>query len=258
MARSARYATPMNTYRSILVVVSSLLMTVALTACSKSGGSAQAPVALGNGVIEGTITLDGKPPAKKLLQKDAKCGTQTMDIYDDAVLVGPGGGLKNVIVYLKNTPPAGDGSTKPPVVLDQVGCEYSPRVVAVQTGQTLHIINSDNTIHNVHTESKLNPVENLAMPNSQSKFDLTFSKPEIFPVKCDVHPWMAGVIGVFPNPFFAVTDGQGHFKISQVPPGTYTLVAHHERYGDLDKTITVTSDGKVVTADLAYKAPTKP
>ncbi len=246
----------MKHLHSIFIVPTALLVSVALSGCGKSSSkSAQAPVALGDGVIQGVVDFSGKPPERKLLKKDAECGKQTMDIYDDSVLVGPDGGLKNVIVYLKDAPPAGDGSTRSPVLLDQVGCAYNPRVVALQTGQPLHVINGDNIIHNVHTDSTKNPPVNLAMPNGQSKYDLTFSKPEIFAAKCDVHPWMKGWIGVFPNPFFAVTDSKGHFTIKQVPPGTYTLVAHHERFGDLEQKITIPSSNAPVEAKFTYKAP---
>jgi plastocyanin len=246
----------MTPFSRILIIPTALLLTVALAGCGKSkSGSSKAAVPLGDGVIEGSVVFSGKPPARKILKKDAECGQQKMDVYDDAVLVGSDGGLKNVIVYLKDAPPAGDGTTRPPVLLDQVGCAYSPRVVALQTGQTLHVINGDNIIHNVHTESTKNPPINLAMPNGQSKYDLTFAKPEIFPIKCDVHSWMQGWIGVFPNPFFAVTDRKGHFTIKQLPPGTYTLVAHHERYGDLEQKITIPAANTPVQAKFTYKAP---
>jgi plastocyanin len=220
---------------------------------SDSGGS-QAPVALGNGVIKGKVVFEGKAP-KPTFFKDTLCGTSHAKIPDESVLVNSNGTLRNVLVYLKDAPPAGDGTKRPTVLLDQIGCRYIPHVVALQTGQTLHVLNSDPTIHNVHVEGHANPASNIPMPNQDDKHDFTFSKPEIITVKCDVHPWMRSYVGVFQNPFFAVTDATGAFTIKDIPDGTYTLVAHHERFGDKEQKITI-KDGKPVTVSLTFAAPT--
>jgi hypothetical protein len=50
---------------------------------------------------------------------------------------------------------------------------------------------------------------------------------------------MLGYIHVFDHPFFAITDHQGAFSISNVPPGTYTLKAWHEDAGVRTEEITV-------------------
>jgi hypothetical protein len=92
------------------------------------------------------------------------------------------------------------------------------------------------------------------MPSQEDKQDVRFAKPEIITVKCDVHPWMTSYVGVFQNPFFAVTDATGAFTIKDIPPGTYTLVAHHERFGDQEQKITV-SDGTPAKADFTYAPP---
>jgi hypothetical protein len=100
--------------------------------------------------------------------------------------------------------------------------------------------------------------------------DLTFARPETFRVKCAVHPWMTGYVAVFDHPLFAVTGGPGalggngpsdgkaatgRFEIRNVPPGTYMLAAWHERYGTVQRQVTVPADAgpdAPVTADLTY------
>jgi plastocyanin len=139
------------------------------------------------------------------------------------VVFGDNDTLQNVVVYLK-----GDFSqysfdaAKSPVILDQKGCTYDPHVLALMTGQQLQVANSDQTTHNVNA------------------VDRVFTRPEMdIPVKCNIHSWMKAYMSVFSNPYFQVTGKDGSFKIENVPPGTYTLTAWHERYGTKEQTVAI-------------------
>jgi hypothetical protein len=71
----------------------------------------------------------------------------------------------------------------------------------------------------------------------------TFAKPEnVFPIKCDVHPWMQAYIGVFTHPFFSASGADGKFTISGLDPGTYEITAWHEVLGTQTATITVAAN----------------
>ncbi|MDP7558018.1 MAG: carboxypeptidase regulatory-like domain-containing protein, partial [Candidatus Marinimicrobia bacterium] len=135
-------------------------------------------------------------------------------------------------------------------VLDQNGCIYSPHVLGVQVGQVVDILNTDGTLHNVHAMPKLNSEFNVAMPKFKKKKEVTFTKQEImFPIKCDVHPWMKCYVGAVNHPFFDVSGEDGTFKISGLPAGTYTLEVWHEKLGT--KTVSVTvADGATETVDF--------
>ena len=99
-------------------------------------------------------------------------------------------------------------------------------------GQTLKLKNSDGLLHNVHALPKVNTPFNMAMPANRTEADTKFGKEEgMFLVKCDVHPWMTAYVGVFANPFFAVTGKDGKFSIAGLPPGTYEIEAWHEKLG---------------------------
>jgi uncharacterized protein (DUF2141 family) len=89
------------------------------------------------------------------------------------------------------------------------------------------------------------------MPIPNMEIEKTFDDVEIFKIKCDVHPWMSSWVGVFDNPFFAVTDADGSFELAGLPAGTYTVVAVHEKYGEKPTEVTV-GDGEAGTADFAY------
>ena len=77
------------------------------------------------------------------------------------------------------------------------------------------------------------------MPHSQP-LEKSFSQPELMiPVKCNQHPWMHMYLSVIGNPYFAITDKDGKFKLPGLPPGTYTIAAVQEKYGEKAQTVIV-------------------
>ena len=169
--------------------------------------------------------------------------------------MGPGSGLKNVFVYVKD----GLGNRrlrtpKTPVVLDQEGCRYMPHVFGVQVGQPLEIRNSDPTLHNVHAVPKINEEFNFGQPIKGMKSTGAFDKPEVMvSFRCDVHGWMNAYASVVTHPFFAVSKNDGTFEIKGLPAGTYTIEAWHERLGTQTQKVTVSAKAGA-TANFALKA----
>jgi hypothetical protein len=138
------------------------------------------------------------------------------------------------------------------VTIDQRGCVYSPRVVGIQVGQTLQIRNSDELLHNVHSISNHNNQFNFGQAKSGVVDSFKMKEPEVMlRLGCDVHRWMQAYVGVVTNPYFAVSDDLGNFRIGNVPPGTYTIQSWHERYGPLSKRVTVVA-GKTASVDFTY------
>lgn len=219
------------------------------------GGAAPAaaPVAVADAAtIGGTIKFEAAaapkmPPLQ--MGADPFCQSQhPTPALDEEVMVGPGGELANVIVYVKNAP-AGPAPSAP-AVLDQVGCKYVPHVTAVQVGQTIQIKNSDATLHNVHAMPAVNAQFNEGQPVqgmvSTKKFDKVEMKP--FRIKCDVHGWMKSYMAVLPHSYHNVSQPNGTFSIANLPPGNYTLVAWHEKFGEQEQQVTVApKESKQVT-----------
>lgn len=208
-------------------------------------------IATAQGKITGKVKFEGTPPAPAKLKMDADpvCAQAHPDgAVSEDIVVGEGGGLQNVFVYLKEVP--GDFPAKTePAVIDQKGCLYTPRVIGLQTGQPLKFLNSDPTLHNVHAMPQANTEFNQGMPLQGMKLNQTFTAPEVgVPFKCDVHGWMASYGGIVEHPYFAVTDATGAFALPRVPPGTYTVEVWHETLGTRTQTITVEPNGSV---DLA-------
>lgn len=219
----------------------------ALPAASTEGGgaapAAAAPAVADAATLAGVVKFEGGAPKMPPLQMGADPFCQAAHptpALDEEVMVSPAGELANVIVFVKNAP----GNYPPPAnaaLLDQSGCKYIPHVSAVQVGQTVEIRNSDATLHNVHAMPEVNSGFNEGQPVqgmvSKKKFDKAEMKP--FRIKCDVHGWMKSYMAVLPHPFHSVSQQNGTFTIGNLPPGSYTLVAWHEKFGEQEQQITV-------------------
>ena len=229
-------------------------------AATPAPAAAPAPTdkADGPGIIAGTVTFAGKAPKPRPLPMDSDpvCAKASPGATSEVLVVGTGGGIKNVFVYVKD----GLGARRyavpsTPVTLDQKGCSYVPHVFGVQAGQTVLVSNSDPLIHNVHALPKNNREFNFGQPAKTPPVERVFEQPEIgLPFKCDVHGWMNAYVNVVTHPFFAVTTEDGGFEIKGLPAGTYTLELWHERLGTQALPVTVTAEAPAkVTA--AFKPP---
>jgi hypothetical protein len=128
--------------------------------------------------------------------------------------------------------------------------------MGIMTGQTFQVVNSDPTTHNVHPTPKNNPEWNQSQTQGAPPIEKKFNRAEILvPIKCNQHPWMKAHLGVLGNPFFAVSAKDGAYTIKGVPPGTYTLVAWHETFGEQQMSVTVGAK-ESKTEDFTYKSGT--
>ena len=213
---------------------------------STEGGApaaAAAPVVADAATLAGTVKFEGAAPKRPPMQMGADpfCASQhSTPALSEEVVLGPAGELANVVVYVKDV----QGNYPPPAtpaLLDQQGCQYIPHVTAVQVGQTVQIKNSDATLHNVHAMPEINSQFNEGQPVQGMVSSKKFDKPELKPflIKCDVHGWMKSYMAVLPHPYHSVSQANGTFNISNLPPGNYTLVAWHEKYGQQEQPVTV-------------------
>ena len=205
---------------------------------------AAAAVSADAATLTGLVKFEGAAPKMTNIQMSADpyCQSQhsSAPATEEDVVTGPGGELANVFVYIKDI----KGNFPAPsaaVVIDQKGCQYHPHVNAVMIGQPLQIKNDDATLHNVHAMPAANSQFNEGQPVQGMVSTKHLDKPEMTPfkIKCDVHGWMKSYMAVMPHPFYSVSQTNGTFTISNLPPGQYTVVAWHEKYGQQEQQVTV-------------------
>lgn|SRR5271166_12992 len=206
------------------------------------------------GAIAGVVTFKGMPPKPKLLDlsKEPACvKLHSADpLLDETIMIGPGGGLANVVVYISagGAEPSAEAQT---VNFDQRGCHYTTHVVALRTGQEINFSNSDPISHNIHPMAKVNREWNRIQPPGTPPFSYSYEKEEFIPVKCNLHPWMQGYFVVLKTSHFAVTGENGIFHLPDLPPGNYIVTAWHESLGTLSQEIKVSS-GQTASIYFAF------
>jgi len=209
------------------------------------------------GAVEGKIRFAGKRPPRKLIdmsEEPACVEAHHGKAYDESLVVNPNGTLANVFIYVKSGLEGKTFAVPPtPVVIDQRGCWFHPRVLGIQVGQELSVVNSDPVTHNIHPLAEINREWNHSQGQGDAPLARKFLKPEVMiRVKCNIHRWMRAYIGVVDNPYFAVTGSDGAFEIRNLPPGEYVLGAWQETLGAQEQKITVAPQG-TTTASFTFK-----
>ena len=201
------------------LLLSGLVMVSSVQAAGISGkviveGAASAP--------NKTINMSSEPGCMKMYS--------TPPTRED-VVVGQGGALENVVIYISAGAPDEGTSPSTPVTVMQKGCRFSPHIVALQTNQELQMVNVDSTAHNIHPLASNNREWNKAEPPGSAPLTDSFARPEFISVKCNIHPWMHAYFAVLKTSHYAVTAENGTFSLPNLPPGKYTITAWHETFG---------------------------
>lgn len=199
------------------------------------------------GTITGDVTFVDSPPTMppvKVTKDQDYCGET---LPNESYLVDANGGLKNVVVFLEATQPAIPADPQKLNMIENTGCRYAPRVLAMQKGERLRVKNNDPKLHIPHSYLNEKTVFMLSLPFKNTILEATqkIRDAGILKLVCDTHAWMLGFVHVFDHPFFAVTDDKGAFSIPNVPAGTYTLKAWHEDAGVRSQEVIVSESGNV-------------
>lgn len=239
----------MNTSRSLLVAGA-----LSLISCLASVVYPETVMAVrADAVVSGVVAYGGVPPspAPVAITKDREvCGTAP--VFDQSLVVGRDRGLANVVVTLSDREHRPPLKPMPAVRFDQKGCEYIPHVLVFPAGSSVLILNSDGILHNIHTESVVNPTIDMAQPGFKKQIRVTIQKPEIIKVTCDAHNWMEGWWYATGTPYYAITSSDGRYVIRGVPAGSYTLRFWQEELGTHSQQV-LTQPGTVTVANLTFK-----
>ncbi|MGH9629291.1 MAG: carboxypeptidase regulatory-like domain-containing protein [Bryobacteraceae bacterium] len=209
--------------------------------------------------LRGTVTFAGKKPPAEVISMNAEEACEKLHpepVSNPTIITASDGKLTNVFVYVKTGlegkkfEPSNKG-----VVLDQRGCMFVPRVIALRAGETLTVKNSDPVSHNIHPDPRNNREWNQQQSPGAPDLQRRFGFPEVMiPVKCNVHSWMRSYIGVMDHPYFAVTGDTGAFEWTALPPGEYTIAAWHETLGEQTEKITL-AGGSQETVNFTFRLP---
>jgi plastocyanin len=193
------------------------------------------------GSISGSITVSGSIPKLpvRTLNKDSNvCGTAARDSED--LIVNRGGGLKNAVVIVEGVK---RGKAIPAAIensqIDQSKCEYSPHVQVARVNAEIAVLNSDPILHNIHFYQNDDSLFNIAQPVKGQVNKHKLEKVGFVYAECDVHGWMRGHVAVVDSPYYAVTDENGKFSITDLPPGNYRVKVWHEYLGEKAQDVAV-------------------
>jgi plastocyanin len=231
------------------------VLCVCLAACSgepeiPARGPASPTPAPGSGVtVSGKVVFHGQPPAPMTVRMTGDCAGEAtgndVKVRDGRVenaFVWVREGLEDVVFERPQSA----------VTVDQQKCTFVPRVLGVQSGQPIEFLNSDPTLHNVHTMPQKSRATNFGLGVRGAKRAIRIPNAEVMiTVKCDVHPWMRAYVGVLDHPHFAVTGPDGTFRFANLPPGEYVIEAWHERFGTKTAKVKLGA-GETSDLDLAY------
>jgi len=156
------------------------------------------------------------------------------------LLVSKSGGTANAVVYLESIA-KGKAMSKEALAIDQEGCRYNPHITIAPRKAKVTLKSSDDILHNIHMFGAAN--YNIPFPDKNSVLK-TFRKAGLVRLQCDAgHGWMSAYVHVVNHPYYAVTDADGNFKLTDIPPGEYTLRMWHENWVVTNE---VKKDGEVV------------
>lgn len=188
--------------------------------------------------IVGEATYAGSPPGPFVIWVTKDAAVFGEKLPDERLIVSRTGKIKNVLITLEGVKEGKPWPNHSARLLNKGG-RFVPHLQVVRTGVQLEVINEDPVLHNTHAYLNGRTLFNLAQPNKGQVIRKPLKRAGLVELMCDSHDWMSGWIAVMDHPYFAITGEDGAYTITDVPPGTYTLTAWHEKLGRRQVRITV-------------------
>ncbi len=212
------------------------------------------------GGLRGLVTFEGHraPPEQVLIGKDNHvCGDG--HVVPDRVRASQAGRLADVVVFIERIEAGKPWTAAREVEIVQEKCAFHPYVQVARKGAELKVVNKDPLLHNIHAYELIGRARrtlfNIAQPQAGQidRHALKLRRGDVVEIDCDAHNWMSAWVHTLDHPYFAVTRADGGFRIADVPPGRYQLVAWHPALGSRTTEITVDS-GTVSSVDFTFQS----
>ena len=197
-----------------------------------------------NGTIRGRVELRSPPTDHARRPNAADLGMPSTHGPTDR---------RRTVVYLDPAPRAAfDVRDEPRARMDQRDEAFAPHVLAIVSGTTVDFPNNDQTYHNVFSLSRTKPFDLGRYAAGRSK-SVRFDRPGIVRVFCDIHAHMSAFILVFSHRYFSVTDDEGRYRLPNVPPGIYNVVAWNESTPEETRKVSIPEAGGDVELNFALQ-----
>ncbi len=212
-------------------LILAMLLIAAGVKTSAQGGYTVIRVADG-GTISGTVKWSGPEPRNLdvAVNKDPQiCDPEShKTINMERLVIGPDSGVANTIVYIRNISQGKPMNLpEPRRSLDQKHCRYEPHILLVPRSAEIAMKSSDTVLHTVHMDGAAS--FNVPFPFPDRVITRNMDAPGLVNLRCNGgHVWMNAEMMVVSHPYYAVTDLNGRFELTDVPPGDYEVVAWHE------------------------------
>jgi plastocyanin len=152
------------------------------------------------------------------------------------------------VVYLEGAFP--EPASLPTKQVAQKDLTFVPALLPVPAGTKVEFPNLDDTYHNIFSYS---PTKRFDLgryrPEERPIPVQVFDKPGLVTLRCDIHEHMRGLILVLNTPYFVMTDTDGHFRLSGLPAGHYTLKAWIDSRTTREKAVELTN-GQTLHVDF--------
>lgn len=241
--------------RTIQLVLTVILLHFIPVAMPAAAGDYQAVTVRDGGSLVATVTFKGTVPKNAKIKVDKNPEVCGNEVPNEDVLVGPGGGLRNAVVYLDDIAKGAKGDPSSMTVTNKE-CRFEPHVQAGVAGGKLSITNGDPVLHNTHiflVDKARRTVFNKGLPDKGMTIsdDRALRRNGVFNVKCDAHSFMSGWIVTAQHPYIAMTGADGKVKLSDIPPGEHTVVTWHESLGETRRKVRIES-GKPFVLNVEF------
>lgn len=235
------------------ILLSLIVAVLVLTTLTPVAHSYQEVTVEDGGTIKGKVVFQGTPPPMKMIipTKDQEvCGGIR---EKPQIVLSEDRGLRDAVVFLKEVAIGKAWEQSPPTPeLINRKCDFVPHAQVVPVGSEIEIVSDDPVLHATHGFLGKRTVFSVTLPNQGDRVKRPLKKSGVVRVECDAHGWMLGWIYVADNPYYGVTDNDGTFTMTNVPPGAYTLVVWQE-YTGLTEIPVIVKAREVVPVSIELK-----